>query len=449
MRFFTKNLLVFSILSGITSFSCPAQDISTQYQVFTVNEGLPQNYLLGLAQDSAGFIWAGTKDGLARYDGYGFTIYRHGKDSLHTPAANNVSNLYNDHRGYLWIQYDSRALDRYDPSTGIFDHISGQRAWDPIRSLSGKYELLVDRHDNVWVLTENKGLYRYNIPSRKLSPFSQLPSIIPRGIMEDHSGRIWIATQEGFSVYDYSRDQVKNIPYLLSARQTYSGRNYKFGIGELGNGNVVVSSLDSTILIYDPVHNLFQATTARGRRHNPYDAGLGNTNPVRAANGDRWLTCNGRILRIDKLTGEIHEMDDPTLPQSPDASALLIDRSGNLWYGKNAQGLCKINLNAPRFVSKKYAYANFETDILVNELGVGVRELPADFNNPAFGYMFRNAIDKANNLIWIQNYLMGRYVPKLLSYDMGTKKIMTKNILNSKNGEVGVNSDDAGNIWVV
>jgi len=50
---------------------------------------------------------------------------------------------------------------------------------------------------------------------------------------------------------------------------------------------------------------------------------------------------------IDKPDRRDHEMDDPTLPQSPDASALLIDRSGNLWYGKNAQGLCKINLNAP------------------------------------------------------------------------------------------------------
>src|SRR5687768_6727309 len=129
-RFF----IVFSILSGVTFFSSFAQNIDVQYQLFTVNEGLPQNYLLGLAQDSAGFIWIGTKDGLARYDGHRFKIYRRGKDSLHTPAANNITNLYADHHGNLWIQYDDHAIDCYDPSTGIFNHISRQKAWDPIRS---------------------------------------------------------------------------------------------------------------------------------------------------------------------------------------------------------------------------------------------------------------------------------------------------------------------------
>src|SRR5882757_503290 len=119
MNFFTRNLLVFSILSGITSFSCAAQNIDAPYQLYTVNEGLPQNYLLGLAQDGAGFIWIGTKDGLARYDGYHFNIYRHGKDAAHTPAGNNITNLYTDHRGYVWIQYNDHAIDYYDPSTGI------------------------------------------------------------------------------------------------------------------------------------------------------------------------------------------------------------------------------------------------------------------------------------------------------------------------------------------
>jgi ligand-binding sensor domain-containing protein len=138
MNFFSRNFLVFSILSGITSFPCPAQDGNTRYQLFTVNEGLPQNFLFGLAQDSAGFIWAGTKDGLARYDGYNFKIYRRGKDTLHTPASNNITNLYTDRRGYLWIQHENRAIDRYDPSTGTFDHISNHPAWAMIPVIGNK-----------------------------------------------------------------------------------------------------------------------------------------------------------------------------------------------------------------------------------------------------------------------------------------------------------------------
>ena len=83
-----KSFIATGILAGFIAFSCSAQVNETRYDLFTVNEGLPQNYLLGLAQDSAGFIWIGTKDGLARYDGNRFKIYRQGKDSLHTPAFN-------------------------------------------------------------------------------------------------------------------------------------------------------------------------------------------------------------------------------------------------------------------------------------------------------------------------------------------------------------------------
>ena len=448
MNFINRNLVVFSILASIASSPCAAQNVNVQYQVYTVNEGLPQNYLLGLAQDSAGFIWIGTKDGLARYDGYAFKIYRHGKDSFHTPAANNITNLYTDHRGYLWIQYDNRAIDCYDPSTGIFDHISTQPAWDIIESRVISYELIVDHHDNLWVITE-RGMYRYDTRSKQLSPFTHSPDIIPLGIMEDHSGKIWMVTQKGFYIYNYSKDQLQNIPFELSSRQTYSGRNHKLGVGETESGKVIVTSLDSTVLIYDPVNNSFQTIVPRVKKPLVYDSGLGNTNMVISNNGDRWFTCNGRMFRIDKKTDEMIEMDDPTHPRVPGASALLIDRSGTLWFGKNAQGLCKINLNASRFVSKKYVHQNFETDILINELGVSFRDLPVGFDEPAFAYMFRNAMDTINRMIWIQNYLMSYNVPKLMAYDIDSKKIITKNISLSTHGEIGINNDKAGNAWSI
>lgn len=452
IRFITtrlfRRLIIPGILSGLACIACSAQNPNLPYQLFTVNEGLPQNYLLGLAQDSAGFIWIGTKDGLARYDGYNFKIYRRGKDSLHSPAGNNITNLYTDHRGFLWIQYDSRAIDCYNPATGIFEHVSNQPAWDSIRSRVINYEVIVDHHNNLWVITE-KGVYRYNTLSKQLSSFTHLPGVIPLGMMEDHSGKIWVVTQKGFHIYDYSKDHLQNIPHYLSSLQSYSGRNHKLGIGETESGKVVVTLLDRTVLIYDPVNHSFQSITPRVKKPLVYDSGLGNTNLIVSNNGDRWFTCNGRIFRIERKTDEIIEIDDPGNPSTPDASVLMIDRSGNLWFGKNAQGLCKTDLNASRFVSKKYVHQNFETDILVNELGVNVRDLPSGFDNPAFGYMFRNAIDTVNNLIWIQNYLLGINVPKLMIYDIGLGKIITNNISLSTYGEIGINTDHTGNSWSI
>ena len=192
MSFITKALIIGSLLSISIPFLCLSQDSGRPFQLYTVNEGLPQNYLLGLTQDSAGFIWIGTKDGLARYDGYHFLIYRHGRDSGHTPAANNITNLCTDHRGYIWIQYDDRAIDRYNPSTGVFEHVTSGKAWDPIRSQLTRYELLVDHHDNLWVTTDSSGVFRYNLLSGQLHVFLPASSTV-RAVMEDHSGNIWMA----------------------------------------------------------------------------------------------------------------------------------------------------------------------------------------------------------------------------------------------------------------
>jgi signal transduction histidine kinase/ligand-binding sensor domain-containing protein/DNA-binding NarL/FixJ family response regulator len=448
MKWILRNLAVFAILARLAWSPCFAQNTNTPYQAFTVNEGMPQNFLLGLAQDSAGFIWAGTKDGLARYDGYNFKIYRHGNDSLHTPAFNNIFNLYTDHRGRLWIQYENRAIDCYDPSTGIFNHVSAQPAWDSIRSYIINYELLVDRRDNLWLITE-KGVYRYIIHSRQLFRFNQLPGIVPLAIMEDHSGKIWMANQKGFNVYDYSKDRVRHIPYQLSTRQTYSGRNHKLGIGETESGKIVVTSLDSTLLVYDPVNNSFKNVVPKIKKKQVYDSGTGNTNFITDSNGDRWFTCNGRIFRMDKRTDEISEISDPTEPKYPNVTALMVDRSGNLWFGKNAFGLFKINLNAPQFISKKSVYGNFETDILVNELGANIHDLPAGFDNHTLGYIYRNAIDTSSRVIWIQNYLLGFNKPKLVVYDIASKKIKTENISLSPHGEVGINYDYRGSAWSI
>jgi len=448
MSFITKALIIGSLLSISIPFLCLSQDSGRPFQLYTVNEGLPQNYLLGLTQDSAGFIWIGTKDGLARYDGYHFLIYRHGRDSGHTPAANNITNLCTDHRGYIWIQFDDRAIDRYNPSTGVFEHVTSGKAWDPIRSQLTRYELLVDHHDNLWVTTDSSGVFRYNLLSGQLHVFLPASSTV-RAVMEDHSGNIWMASQDGFIVYDYSTDRVKRISFELSARRTYSGRNYKLGLGETPNGRIILTSLDSTVLLYDPAHRVFQTLPPPSKRYRPYDAGLGNTNMVLSEDGERWLTSNGRIFRIDGLTDRLIEFDDPTHPQVPDASALLIDRSGNLWFGKNAVGLCKINLHALPFVSKKYTHANFETDILVGELGADQRDLPAGFDNPAFAYMFRNGMDSANRLLWIQNYLLSRSMPQVMAYAPDTRKLTMYPIPGSKDGEVGIHVDDAGDAWFI
>lgn len=119
---------------------------------------------------------------------------------MHTPAGNNITNLYTDYHGYLWVQYDNREIDRYDPSTGIFHHISNQLSFNNVKSKINAYTLIVDHQDNLWMSGINSGFYRYNFHTKQIQHFSQATGLLndtSRAVVEDHAGKIWMVTQKG------------------------------------------------------------------------------------------------------------------------------------------------------------------------------------------------------------------------------------------------------------
>ncbi|NIV35009.1 MAG: hypothetical protein GWN58_37800, partial [Anaerolineae bacterium] len=73
-------------------------------------------------QDSQGFMWFGTEDGLNRYDGHTFTVYRHDPDDPHSLRDDSIMTLYEDPDGVLWIGTLTGWLERYDRETGQFVH---------------------------------------------------------------------------------------------------------------------------------------------------------------------------------------------------------------------------------------------------------------------------------------------------------------------------------------
>jgi len=88
------------------------------YGLLTIKEGLSQNSALAIIQDKKGFIWIGTKDGLNRYDGIGFKVYRHSKDK-NSLVNNHVKSLYQDSDGNIWIGTYA-GLNKFIPETEQF-----------------------------------------------------------------------------------------------------------------------------------------------------------------------------------------------------------------------------------------------------------------------------------------------------------------------------------------
>src|SRR5215213_6777632 len=93
---------------------------SLRFRHLTTDDGLPHNRIEAMLQDRRGFMWFGTADGLARYDGYRFITYRHDPNNPHSLSSNAVTALLEDQAGMIWVGSHDGGLNRFDPGTQTF-----------------------------------------------------------------------------------------------------------------------------------------------------------------------------------------------------------------------------------------------------------------------------------------------------------------------------------------
>ena len=94
-----------------------------RFEHFSLEEGLSQSTATVIFQDSKGFLWIGTEDGLNRYDGYNFKIYKPNTDDPNSLTDRWITALAEDPKGNLWVGTRLGGLNRYDPKTGKFTHL--------------------------------------------------------------------------------------------------------------------------------------------------------------------------------------------------------------------------------------------------------------------------------------------------------------------------------------
>jgi ligand-binding sensor domain-containing protein len=99
------HIIHFSILLTIViSYSFGTTTISSiKFKHLSVKDGLSRSWVKCIHQDSHGFLWFGTEDGLNKYDGYNFSVYRHNSTYKNSLNHNNITTIYEDSKGTLWI----------------------------------------------------------------------------------------------------------------------------------------------------------------------------------------------------------------------------------------------------------------------------------------------------------------------------------------------------------
>ncbi len=205
----------------IVPFLLHAHDKTPVFDNLTINDGLTSSDISAICQDYEGYIWLGTySDGLIRYDGYNFEVFRHHPGDSASLSSNNISSLLRDSCGRLWIGTLGGGLNLFRPGYGTFRNFT-TKSTSPDTIVDNRiYTLFQDHSGYLWIGTHN-GLSRFELNSDttlfiapKFENYRQEPGN-PYGLRynriqcltEDHRGRLWIGTGGGgINIYDPETD---------------------------------------------------------------------------------------------------------------------------------------------------------------------------------------------------------------------------------------------------
>ncbi|HEY1773430.1 MAG TPA: two-component regulator propeller domain-containing protein [Gammaproteobacteria bacterium] len=308
-----------------------------RFRDMTQDSGLVTGTVFSVLQDRQGYIWLATSNGVERYDGYSFKVFKHKPDDPTSIASDFVKTLYEDPTGRLWLGTYGGGLDLFKPDTGTFQHYrhvqgdSRSIASDRIYSMIGgpHGELIMGMYDaGVDVLDPNSGrIQHYTVASG-----SGLSDDRIRSLFVDSSGEIWVGTLRGLNELDLAH-------HLLHAYVNPEGTARSKAI------NSIAESPDHDLLLAT-LHGL-HSFDPRGGAYDKASVLQWITQPLRVDlittvttddSGDIWICDGGHQLSVIEHNGHALRVFD-TKPDSYDSLPSLSiydiyqDHSGLLWIG--------------------------------------------------------------------------------------------------------------------
>ena len=342
-------LLLFIFCSSVAS----AQNNYYQApEYFTTQQGLSSSKVSCIAMDDRGFIWIGTGDGLNKYDGYSFTVYKMKNNDSTSILSNQIMSLYSDSRRCLWIG-TSKGLQYYDPLSDAFVKMQFDQPDEVVNGHCGS--IFEDSRGDMWFVFSDIGVLKYSIDTKKsylFSPSNTQPeksvsSRFIRSIEEDKQGNIWFGTQDnGISILDPKT----NIFSHLNTENSSLPVNEVFSLKNLDNGDMLIATIGMGVGLFNRETGKIIFTNSK--KYNQENAGNNYSSycVFKTSNGKLIAGTEGQgVKEIDPLTGALRDFSifKEHKQNIGDSKVHFIfeDKSDNLWVGLHNNGLCVFRRN--------------------------------------------------------------------------------------------------------
>jgi ligand-binding sensor domain-containing protein/signal transduction histidine kinase len=384
-----------------------------RFEHLGLDEGLSQSVVNCILQDQQGFLWIGTEDGLNRFDGYHFKVFRPDADNPFSLSDRWITSLVEDPQGTLWVGTRLGGLNRYDPRTGEFtrflhdpvdpeslshDHVTAlfpdeQGLWigtengldhidyrngsvthlrsfaDDPNSLSSNMitSLYKDNHDVLWIGTLDGGLNRYNQSGNSFQTYKynnedpdSLSSNRVLSIQGDETGNLWVGTANGLNRFELDGNFFTRFMHSEADSNSLGG-NSVFSIYRDRSGGLWVGT-NNGLDRYDPWSKRFIH-----HHHQPTVANSLDNNVVYAIHEDLsgvlWVGTYGGGLnkynrQQDRFAYYRHNPDDPNSLSDDFVLPIAVDPNGIAWIGTQGTGLNRFNPVTSRFIQYRHDPTN-------------------------------------------------------------------------------------------
>jgi ligand-binding sensor domain-containing protein/signal transduction histidine kinase len=349
-RYFVILLFHFLLLSLTSVLSVFAQPKRLQFAHLKSDDGLSSSIVTCILQDHKGLVWVGTYDGLNRYDGFDFVIYRNNSADSASLANNVVRTMIEDRDKKLLIGTQN-GLCLYDRSKNRFLNYMIEKS-SPLKGIDCMVSKIAeDTLGNLWLAT-NIGLIYFDRNKNQITQYTNDPNNpeslsydFLESVLIDRKNRLWITSRNGLNLYQSETGTFKHITKCENNADDLSNTDFTDMVQD-HEGNLWFGSNKGLYCMKgnpdDTISNLV---------HYKYDPEYINNlsiNSIKSLYVDRsdnlWIgTENGGLFLFDRTYNKFwHYRKDDYDPKSLNNQSIQTiyqDRTGNLWIGTFTGGL--------------------------------------------------------------------------------------------------------------